>query len=64
MKLFDPSALLQLQNKRLFSADTPMTGRSELVPLDFHCTEGLSVVFEIDVRFASQDFNIELKQML
>ena len=41
-----------------------MTGRSALIPLDFHCTEGLSVVFEIDVRFASQDFNIELKQML
>ncbi|PMS24136.1 hypothetical protein, partial [Trinickia soli] len=64
MQMFDPSTFSRLQNRRLIGADTPMTGRSELVPLDFHCTEGLSVVFEIDVRFASQDFNIELKQML
>ncbi|MGN6086121.1 type VI secretion system tip protein TssI/VgrG [Trinickia sp.] len=41
-----------------------MTGRSELVPIDFHCAEGLSLVYEIDVRFASQDANIELKQMI
>ncbi|KAA0089251.1 type VI secretion system tip protein VgrG, partial [Paraburkholderia sp. T12-10] len=64
MQMFDPSTFSRLQNRRLIGADTPMTGRSALIPLDFHCTEGLSVVFEIDVRFASQDFNIELKQML
>ena len=64
MQILGSSIILQLQNRRLIGADTPMTGLSELVPVDFHCTEGLSHLYEVDVRFASQDPNIELKQML
>ena len=64
MQIIGSSTFLQLQNKRLIGATTPMTGFSALVPIDFHCTEGLSQLYEIDVRFASQDPNIELKQMI
>ena len=64
MQILGSSTFLRLQNKRLIGANTPMIGRSELVPIDFHCTEGLSQIYEIDVRFASQDANIELKQMI
>ena len=57
-------SFFQLQNRRLLSAKTVMEGRSELVLVDFHCVEGLSKIFEINARFASQDPRIELKQMI
>ena len=64
MQMSDLAGVIQLQNNRLFTADTPMTGQSELVMVHFHCTEGLSMLYDIDARFASQDPNIQLKQMI
>ncbi|QDH40212.1 type VI secretion system tip protein VgrG, partial [Burkholderia pseudomallei] len=48
----------------MFTIETPLKGRSDLVLVDFHCTEGLSQNFEIHVRLASQDANIELKKLI
>lgn len=55
---------LQLQGYRLLHATTAMKGRSELALVDFRCTEGLSMNYEIHATFTSQDPKIELKRMI
>ena len=64
MQMSDLSSFFQLQNNRLFSIDASPEGLSELVLVDFQGTEGLSQLFEFHLRLASQDPNIELKQMI
>ena len=54
----------QFQNSRLFRLKALPEGLSELVLVDFQGTEGLSQLFEFHLRLASQDPNIELKQMI
>lgn len=64
MQLSDIPSFFGLQSNRLFTIQTPMKGRSDLVLVDFHGTEGLSQNFEFHVRLASQDSNIELKKLI
>ncbi|VWC18567.1 type IV secretion protein Rhs [Burkholderia aenigmatica] len=64
MQMSDIASFFGLQANRLFTIQTPMKGRSDLVLVDFQCAEGLSQNFEIHVRLASQDPNIELKKMI
>ncbi|AOJ10567.1 type VI secretion system Vgr family protein [Burkholderia mayonis] len=64
MQMSDIASFLGLQTNRLFTIETPMKGRSDLVLVDFQCAEGLSQNFEIHVRLASQDPNIELKKLI
>ncbi|KVQ67565.1 type IV secretion protein Rhs [Burkholderia ubonensis] len=64
MQMSDAASFFGLQGNRLFAIETPLKGRSDLVLVDFHCTEGLSRNFEIHVRLASQDANIELKKLI
>ncbi|KVE85542.1 type VI secretion system tip protein VgrG [Burkholderia cepacia] len=64
MQLSDIPSFFQLQSNRLFSIDTPLKGRSELVLVNFTCTESLSDLFHIDTQLASQDRSIELKKMI
>ncbi|WP_175721199.1 type VI secretion system Vgr family protein [Burkholderia anthina] len=64
MQMSDIASFFGLQTNRLFTIQTPMKGRSDLVLVDFQCAEGLSQNFEIHVRLASQDQNIELKKMI
>ncbi|WP_063895559.1 type VI secretion system tip protein TssI/VgrG [Burkholderia ubonensis] len=55
---------LALQNNRLFTIATPLSGRSELVLTEFDCEEGLGQLFELKLKFASQDPGIELKKLI
>ncbi|WP_431820154.1 type VI secretion system Vgr family protein [Burkholderia sp. F1] len=64
MQMSDIASFFGLQSNRLFTIETPLKGRSDLVLVDFHCTEGLSQNFEIHTRLASQDANIELKKLI
>ncbi|GAB6847039.1 type VI secretion system Vgr family protein [Paraburkholderia kururiensis] len=64
MQMSDIASFFQLQGNRLFTIQTPLKGRSELVLVDFHCNESLSDLFHIDVQLASQDRSIELKKMI
>ena len=64
MQISDLTSFVQLQNNRLFTIDAAPEGLSELVLVDFQGTEGLSQLFEFHLRLASQDPNIELKQMI
>ncbi|MCA3809134.1 MAG: type VI secretion system tip protein VgrG, partial [Burkholderia sp.] len=64
MQLSDIPGFFGLQSNRLFTIQTPMKGRSDLVLVDFQGTEGLSQNFEFHVRLASQDPNIELKKLI
>ncbi|RQR35246.1 type VI secretion system Vgr family protein [Burkholderia sp. Bp9142] len=64
MQMSEIASFFQLQSNRLFTIQTPLKGRSDLVLVDFHCTEGLSQNFETHVRLASQDKNIELKKLI
>ncbi|MDR6498860.1 type VI secretion system secreted protein VgrG [Burkholderia ambifaria] len=64
MQLLDIPSFFGLQSNRLFTIQTPMKGRSDLVLVDFQGTEGLSQNFEFYVRLASQDSNIELKKLI
>lgn len=64
MQLSDIPGFFGLQSNRLFTIQTPMKGRSDLVLVDFRGTEGLSQNFEFHVRLASQDSNIELKKLI
>jgi type VI secretion system secreted protein VgrG len=64
MQMSDLSSFLQLQNNRLFAINTALEGLSELVLVDFHGAEGVSQLFDIHLRLASQDANIELKQLI
>ncbi|MBO1853350.1 type VI secretion system tip protein VgrG [Burkholderia cenocepacia] len=64
MQMSEIASFFQLQSNRLFTIETPLKGRSDLVLVDFHCTEGLSQNFEMHVRLASQDKNIELKKLI
>ena len=64
MQMSDLSSLAQFQNNRLFRLKALPEGLSELVLVDFQGTEGLSQLFEFHLRLASQDPNIELKQMI
>ncbi|MBR8313422.1 type VI secretion system tip protein VgrG [Burkholderia dolosa] len=64
MQLSDIPSFFGLQSNRLFTIQTPMKGRSDLVLVDFQGTEGLSQNFEFHVRLASQDSNIELKKLI
>ncbi|WP_118184417.1 type VI secretion system Vgr family protein [Paraburkholderia phosphatilytica] len=60
----ESASFFQLQNNRLISFEGPSNGVSDLVAVDFRATEGLSCVFDIQLRLASQDRNIELKQLI
>lgn len=53
-----------LQNNRLFTIKTPLSGRSDLVLTEFRGEEGLGQLFEIQLKLASQDPNIELKKLI
>ncbi|MDN7853881.1 type VI secretion system tip protein TssI/VgrG [Burkholderia seminalis] len=53
-----------LQTNRLFTIATPLSGRSELVLTEFDCDEALGQLFEINLKLASQDPNIELKKLI
>jgi type VI secretion system secreted protein VgrG len=64
MQMSEIASFFQLQANRLFTIQTPLSGMSEVVLVDFHCTEGLSQNFEIRARLASQDRNIELKKLI
>lgn len=64
MQMSEIASFFQLQANRLFTIQTPLGGMSEVVLVDFHCTEGLSQNFEIRARLASQDRNIELKKLI
>jgi len=64
MQMSEIASFFRLQGNRLLTIKTPLAGPSELVVVDFQCTEGLSQLFEIHVRLASQDRKIELKQMI
>ena len=64
MQMSDVSLFAQLQNNRLFGLEASPKGLSELVLVDFQGTEGLSQLFDFHLRLASQDPNIDLKQMI
>lgn len=64
MQMSEIASFFQLQANRLFTIQTPLQGMSEVVLVDFHCTEALSQNFEIRGRLASQDRNIELKKLI
>jgi type VI secretion system secreted protein VgrG len=64
MQLSDIAGVLSLQNSRLFSITTPLSGQSQLLVGDFHCSEGLSQLFRVTVGLVSQNATIELKQMI
>uniref|UniRef100_UPI003BEEB93B type VI secretion system Vgr family protein n=1 Tax=Burkholderia arboris TaxID=488730 RepID=UPI003BEEB93B len=64
MQLSDIPSFFQLQSNRLFSIETPLKGQSELVLVNFTCSESLSDLFHIDTQLASQDRSIELKKMI
>ncbi|UQO33014.1 type VI secretion system Vgr family protein [Burkholderia cepacia] len=64
MQMSDIASFFGLQTNRLFTIQTPMKGRSDLVLVDFQCAEGLSQNFEIHASLASQDPNIELKKLI
>lgn len=64
MQMSDIASFFGLQTNRLFTIQTPMKGRSDLVLVEFQCVEGLSQNFEIHARLASQDPNIELKKLI
>ncbi|WP_199540758.1 type VI secretion system Vgr family protein [Paraburkholderia kururiensis] len=64
MQMSESASFFQLQNNRLISFAGPSNGVSDLVAVDLRATEGLSCVFDIQMRLASQDRNIELKQLI
>lgn len=64
MQMSEIAGFFRLQSNRLFTIKTPLGGPSELVVVDFQCVEGLSRNFDINVQLASQNCNIELKQMI
>jgi type VI secretion system secreted protein VgrG len=64
MQMSGLSRFVQFQKNRLFTIDASPPGVPELVLMDFDGTEGLSQLFDIQLRLASQDPNIELKQMI
>ncbi|PCE33256.1 type VI secretion system Vgr family protein [Burkholderia ubonensis] len=64
MQLSDVAGFMNLQNSRLLTVKTPLSGTSELVLSDFQCSEGLSMLFDMQLGLASRNPNIELKQMI
>ncbi|KVD75235.1 type IV secretion protein Rhs [Burkholderia ubonensis] len=64
MQLSDIAGFLNLQNSRLLTVKTPLSGTSELVLSDFQCSESLSMLFDMQLGLASRNQNIELKQMI
>ena len=64
MQLSDIAGFMNLQNSRLLTVKTPLSGTSELVLGDFQCSEGLSTLFDMQIGLASRNANIELKQMI
>jgi len=64
MEMSDFTQILSLQNHRLFSVKTPLSGRSQLLVNDFSYYEELSKVFAIEVGLTSQDATIELKDLI
>jgi type VI secretion system secreted protein VgrG len=64
MQMSDIAGFLNLQNSRLLTIKTPLSGTAELVLGDFQCSEGLSVLFDMRLGLASRDSTIELKQMI
>jgi type VI secretion system secreted protein VgrG len=64
MQLSDIAGFMNLQNSRLLTVKTPLSGTSELVLGDFQCSEGLSTLFDMQLGLASRNSNIELKQMI
>ena len=59
-----PDFLKLLNAPRHIDAQTPLSGRSKLLLVAFDCTEGLSVIDEMQASFVSQDSTIELKRMI
>jgi type VI secretion system secreted protein VgrG len=64
MQLSDIAGFMNLQNSRLLTVKTPLSGTSELVLGDFQCSEGLSMLFDMQLGLAARNPNIELKQMI
>ncbi|KLU22298.1 type IV secretion protein Rhs [Caballeronia mineralivorans PML1(12)] len=64
MQMSDVTSFFGLQNSRLFSIDTPLSGQSQLLVSDFSCSDELSQLFNIEVGLVSQDATIELKQLI
>ncbi|MCA7996147.1 type VI secretion system tip protein VgrG [Burkholderia cepacia] len=64
MQMSEIVSFFQLQSNRLFTIRTPLEGGSDLVLVDFECSEGLSQNFEIRIHLASQNPNIELKRLI
>ncbi len=53
-----------LNAPRHIDAKTPLSGQSKLLLVSFDCTEGLSIIDEMQASFVSRDPTIELKQMI
>jgi type VI secretion system secreted protein VgrG len=64
MQMSDFTQILSLQNNRLFSVKTPLSGRSQLLVSDFSYQEELSSLYTIELGLTSQDATIELKQLI
>jgi type VI secretion system secreted protein VgrG len=58
MQMSDVTSFFGLQNSRLFSIDTPLSGQSQLLVSDFSCSDELSQLFNIEVGLVSQDATI------
>ncbi|KAA0079658.1 type VI secretion system tip protein VgrG [Paraburkholderia sp. T12-10] len=59
-----PDFFKLLNAPRHIDAQTPLSGRSKLLLVAFDCTEGLSLIDEMQASFVSQDPTIELKRMI
>lgn len=64
MQMSDFTQILSLQNNRLFSVSTPLSGWSQLLVSDFSYQEELSSLYTIELGLTSQDATIELKQLI
>ncbi|WP_321846487.1 type VI secretion system tip protein VgrG [Paraburkholderia bannensis] len=64
MQMSDLTQILGLQNNRLFSVETPLSGLSQLLVTSFGYQEDLSTLFTIELGLTSQDATIELKQLI
>ncbi|MFP6562278.1 type VI secretion system tip protein VgrG [Paraburkholderia sp. B3] len=64
MQMSDFTQILSLQNNRLFSLKTPLSGQSQLLVNDFAYHEELSRVYTIELGLTSQDSTIELKELI
>ncbi|MFL9871321.1 type VI secretion system Vgr family protein [Paraburkholderia megapolitana] len=64
MQMSDLSSIVGLQNSRLFTLNTPLSGRSQLLVNDFSCSDELSQLYRMELGLVSQDPSIQLKQLI